>query len=398
MNKLNITIIGAGPIGLYIAILLKQRKDNEYINITLIEKRDCTNYIRENIVALPMTEIIRIFPMDLFKKLIKHGCYRKTAVNKCYKSIQKLFIIPLNKLEQECFDYIKNDITIINSDKISSKILNKSNIIIGTSGCKDYVGKMFLNAKLREYRKYYGMGVLFEPSQYNIYNEATHSNKSIPLRYAIFPTKKTNRYYMGISISKKTYDILCNTNECDYKLVHTIPKELNKIIKNGLAFYNVNQYKNLSIFPIGIDLNYMEPSIKTVTINNKKKLCVLIGDNLFTHHFFSGAGIISGFKCAYLLNKYINTTYKRGYKPGIIKRYKTYVTNLRKKKWSSYANNIVIPFDEIEKLTKNISRDRLNKIAEQNNIPYSKLNKLELAFVLGCKNIPECKGNKFARA
>ena len=45
-----------------------------------------------------------------------------------------------------------------------------------------------------------------------------------------------------------------------------------------------------------------------------------------------------------------------------------------------------------------MSREKLEKIAKENNITYSRLSKLELGFVLGCKKLKECRGNKLAIA
>ena len=58
----------------------------------------------------------------------------------------------------------------------------------------------------------------------------------------------------------------------------------------------------------------------------------------------------------------INPLYKLGYKPGIVNKYKTYIRNLRKKSWSKYATNLIIPFNEIEQLIKNISRHQLEML------------------------------------
>ena len=78
------------------------------------------------------------------------GCFRKTRVNKCYKNSKNLntFIIPLNILEKECFKYIdKTKVSIIHNCKISKDLLKKADILIGITGCNNYIGDNLIKTK-----------------------------------------------------------------------------------------------------------------------------------------------------------------------------------------------------------------------------------------------------------
>ena len=178
------------------------------------------------------------------------------------------------------------------------------------------------------------MGVLFENQNHKTYKINNSKDLSSPLRYAIFPSKNPNRYYMGISISKKTYDIVNNIkvklNQSLIK-IDNIPLVIKKIIMSGLKFYNVSNFKNIDLFPIEIKLYHRDPPIKIIKYKNKTKLVALLGDSAFSHHFFSGSGVITGFKSANFLNKLINPKIRNGYKSGIINKYKSYLLNIRKK-------------------------------------------------------------------
>ena len=65
----NIVIIGGGPIGLFMTILLQNSKYVSNYKITLIEKRQ--EYTRENIVALPLDILSKIFPKELLVPPVK---------------------------------------------------------------------------------------------------------------------------------------------------------------------------------------------------------------------------------------------------------------------------------------------------------------------------------------
>ena len=55
-----------------------------FLKVEVFAKDSKTEYTRENIVALPLDILDKIFPKDLFNKIKLLGCFRKSRVNKSY--------------------------------------------------------------------------------------------------------------------------------------------------------------------------------------------------------------------------------------------------------------------------------------------------------------------------
>ena len=282
--------------------------------------------------------------------------------------------------------------------------MDNVDILFLATGNYNAIAEELINTKYINKTTYYGMCMFFTPEKHIEYKSTKNNIKPLikSNRYRIFPVRKNNQMYMGTSLSKREHEIL---DESSAKLkednkevnIETVPNEIKNIVKNGLNYYNLKNIKNTKIFPVRFGIKYNSKIIENITYKNKKMLVCLIGNQAFNHHFFAGRGIMAGFDGCYFINKLISSNYKNGYEDTIKKKYTNYITKIRREEWKEYPDTIV-PFEEIDELIKKIPKKNLDKIAKRLKVNYSKINKKELGYVLGCKYIENCIGNKYAKA
>ena len=402
MTKININIIGGGPVGLFMGLCLKTKEDSDNYNVSIIEKRD--KYTRDNVIGLLVKDIKKIISNDLYKKIENVSCYRKLGNKKCYLVELDIILIPLKLLEQILYDEcIKLGVNIILDDKYKNHMDNVDILFIAT-GNYNTISEELIDTQYINTTEYYGMCMFFTPEKYIEYNNTTNNIKPKikSNRYRIFPVRKGKQMYIGTSLSKTEHDLLddgfkiIKENNGDVN-IDTIPDKIKTIVKNGLKYYNIKNISETKIFPIKFGIKYNSKIIENITYNNKKTLVCLIGNQAYNHHFFAGRGIIAGFNGCYYINKFISANKENGYMDNIKQKYTKYMTKMRKEEWNEYPD-LIVPFEEIDELIKKIPKKNLDRIAKNLNIPHYRVNKKELSYILGCKHIEKCIGNKYAKA
>ena len=400
--KININIIGGGPIGLFMGLSLKTKEDSNNYNVSIIEKRN--KYTRDNVIGLLVKDLKPKISNELYEKIKEVSCFRKLGNKKCYLVELDIILIPLKLLEEILYnECIKLGVNLIIEDDWK-KHMDNVDILFLATGNYNAIAEELINTKYINKTTYYGMCMFFTPEKHIEYKSTKNNTKPLikSNRYRIFPVRKNNQMYMGTSLSKREHEIL---DESSAKLkednkevnIETVPNEIKNIVKNGLNYYNLKNIKNTKIFPVRFGIKYNSKIIENITYKNKKMLVCLIGNQAFNHHFFAGRGIMAGFDGCYFINKLISSNYKNGYEDTIKKKYTNYITKIRREEWKEYPD-MIVPFEEIDELIKKIPKKNLDKIAKRLKVNYSKINKKELGYVLGCKYIENCIGNKYAKA
>ena len=105
MEKLNIKIIGGGPVGLFMGVCLKNKKDNKKYEVTIIEKRD--KYTRDNVIGLLVKDLKKIVDKEIYEKIKNVSCFRKLGNKKCYLKELEIILIPLKILERILYEECK---------------------------------------------------------------------------------------------------------------------------------------------------------------------------------------------------------------------------------------------------------------------------------------------------
>lgn len=316
-NK-NIIIVGCGPVGMYVAILLSRFVKK----IVIIEKRNLP-FTRNQIIVFDTNKINPFIRQELINKLKQYGvCFvvspATTLGITCYSVNKPLISCPLNILETALNDIIKKyrNISIIRGTKllsINSVIKNITvqdinenektmnyDILIGADGKNSIVKNTFKEHFKESFiislkDKIYGAIIVFkvDPKTIKLTQKEVLLN-FLHKRARVFQ-HKSGIIYVGLAISEEEYNLENNTPllqvAYQYLKINDISvseKELQCINKfeNKVSYCNVCSYKD------------------------KDSLYILIGDACFNTHFFTGSAFNAHFDACNELIRMLKNNYK----------------------------------------------------------------------------------------
>ena len=363
-------IVGAGPVGLTAAILLSERFPEA--NIFLFEKRP--TYKRKQILLL-QKDIFenKIYPDEINKSIRNSGCVVKPPAGSSYKSrcgkkSSKNTIgisITTNFLEKILFKYMSkkcSNVTLIAEDYQSETLFQKlpdPNFVLGCDGASSIIGDKLMNTVKADQRTYYGVICVLDvdsSTRKKMLKSANQKNNNInQYRFRAFASRKGN-FYLGMSISKKNYDIAKNGDESILK----------SFVKQAAKHYGW-KVRKYDIKPFEINTFYRDP----VIIEKANDLTMLlVGDAAFSGHFFSGQALCSGIREANFLANNIGLT------TNLIQDYTLFVDN-QLDQFHRSIHSMLLPFEEIEEMSHNMSDAEVKALSKSLKIDISGLDKYQ---------------------
>ena len=310
----HILIVGAGPVGLFLAIQI-HKLSPEY-KIDIWEKRD--NYTRELIVIMNNNNLQRL-PKKIHNELFGKngpGCYVKPPpldqANRCYvtKGTRPFGSIIISELEKILKKYVLelHNITIINQEASNvnlSNAIGKYDHIVGVDG-KQSVVRKFMGGTTTDYLSGYGFVMVFKspkpalvrPDKAIVGIEARATSAAPQHRFRAFRSRGLN-YYVAIQLQKNEYNKIGTA-----KTLADVSPSLQIIGKEAIAFYGMTPPLpvdiKLSHFPIQISVSdFISKKIKKTRIT-------IIGDAFLGVNFFSGKGLNFGMDEAVTLAEVIS--------------------------------------------------------------------------------------------
>ena len=284
-----VLIIGAGPVGLVVAALLKHRFRT--MEITLVEKRK--EYTREQIVIF-RPAVLELLPREFQEFLETRGCFiYPPNVNRgnCYtqRTPDGLISLPLHLFEKDVWDYctrlgVKRTLQDLeNMPAAQTKTLRETGTLDGTrfdyifgcDGSRSWTARNILQSKLtppdNQHAIYYGMGLILEPNdrQFKIKPDPPSATPTPRQNlYRGFSAKADSDFYIGLAISKKIYTTVSKIQETKRKekektFFDDVPPSVQTLIESAIKYYDFDiDIPKTEIFAFPLMLRYFTPPSK----------------------------------------------------------------------------------------------------------------------------------------
>tara|TARA_B100000945_G_scaffold320803_1_gene332191 strand:- start:1432 stop:2622 length:1191 start_codon:yes stop_codon:yes gene_type:complete len=355
-----IIISGAGPVGLSCAYFIKKKYPREHV--VIVEKRAA--YSRKQVLLI-RPDVVALLPKIgdacfVFPPPVNHARCYPNATNLELKSISVTNL--QTTLDRECRSI---GVEFVQEDILKYDGVQKAKFVIACDGYNSPIANHFLQVRRNKLTQTcYGLIVLLTPGSNRRYFATIKPKmrkRGSQNRFRAFRTIHGD-FYIGISISKQTFD---DVNATHVDQVVDVPV-VRDAIKSAKIYYGMEDCKVNTVKAFEIPVTVSHPLFK-ITNSTTFYLC---GDAVFGAHFFSGEGVNSGIRAAHFLSKNLFDT-------NLHSMYTTWYQNEIEQKLSNYKN-IIIDFENLE------LRDRktLEKIAQKHDIRHSGISTYDLNVML----------------
>lgn len=367
-KKRSILIVGAGPVGLMFAIMMKP-----YANVYIVEKRKA--YTRKQVLVLTQGTL-DLLPRPVYKALFvidkRPGCFvfppNSSFDSKCYPPSQNLVAtVSLNMLEEYLSKYaqelgikiyygarwnIHNGKVNIHTQGTKQK-KSHFDIIIGADGSKSKMAKL-----IRSKKKF----VEFDEKQYaTVFILSKTRKTSIDPPFFNVPSKQNDsRFflnpkngYVGFVMGERVFNKIPKGADLD-----TLPASIKKRLRDVLHLYDINDklddiIESISSFEIKVGM-----ASKFSGYADGIKV-FLVGDSAISPHFFTSSGFNAGVACAKKLVDIIRKEPSRKW----FELYDKVASDIIKPFIES-AIQIQIPFKRIQRECKRYTTKELRQMVE----------------------------------
>lgn len=401
---MKVVIVGGGPTGLHLACSIKRRIPN--YDVTVLEKR--SQYSRKQVLLI-QKDVLDVLPQKVKEDMKNLGCYvyppGQDTLGRCYNTpvVGGLASIQTRSLEdilKRCA--LEQGVKIRETNvTLDTPELAQADVIVGADGASSFIAEHVLEAKSLSHQTLetqYGMTFIYKPSK-NIKYEGSRDRLISPMQYRrrVFRTPD-NEYYIGLTISEQTYNTLNLIKQKRGKLtVDNLPQNVTDAILTAIYSYHkmtpdVADLNKVEMNLILIPFTYRDPVADMVRDNSgKEKLVVLAGDSAFTAHFFSGQGVNSGLRSAEKLAALLEeeSGILGNYKT-LVKKYNRFVKKERQARWSKYPV-LFLPFEEVDEICNEMSRNQVNKFAQELGYVTRNMTKREACLTIGKSLLPKKK-------
>lgn len=313
--SVHVGIIGGGPVGSLVACLLKTLCPE--LKVHVFEQR--SSFTRDQIIII---NDLSILPDKVVDALLPKGCFvdrpSSDTTAKCYRSPTEamLFSIKISLLEKALWKHAKSIGVVTHQPKSGKKPisiddpqLEKFDVLIGAGGKNDII-RDNLGFKVKEEHISYAVVMTWDRHDKRRSIEVARkrgnqSESSTQNRYRMFRSPKTN-YYASIQLTAKEAKHLMTKKDLSWE---SLDRNTKKSFDSVFKYYNIKddefqpKESQMNIFPITLYQSNGYVGVGTLPHGKNKKLMIAIGDAINGVHFFSGTGVNTGFKMAFLASK-----------------------------------------------------------------------------------------------